>query len=124
MSMTATDLAHALAVPMATPGCWGCSRCKCINQQYDCAWCMAQGEEPLGCLWPMPDSGEAGAELWCYWLMRALGWPEIVPSYKGGFEIIRTQWLSSEQSEASVMATGDTPVEALYAAWQEQENAQ
>ena len=70
------------------------------------------------------DSGEAGAELWCYWLMRALGWPEIVPSYKGGFEIIRTQWLSSEQSEASVMATGDTPVEALYAAWQEQEKAQ
>jgi hypothetical protein len=118
--MNSTDLAHALAIPLDTPGCWGCSRCGFHNLASDCGYCDNNGEQPTGCLWPLPDSGEPGAELWTYWLMRALGWPEIVPSYKGGFEIIRTEWLTSEQSEASVMATGDTPQAALYAAWKEQ----
>jgi hypothetical protein len=89
----------------------------CVCDSTHCRRCGCAAI--LVCLWPLPDSGLPGAELWTYWLMRPLGWPEIVPSYKGGFEIIRTEWLTSEQSEASVMAIGDTPQAALYAAWKE-----
>lgn len=91
-AMNSTDLAHALGVPMDTPGCWDDSRRGTISP----------------CLWPMPDSGLPGAELWTYWLMRALGWPRIIEqSGRNGY------WVQDFPTKAL------TPVAALYAAYKE-----
>lgn len=76
--MNSTDLAHALGVPMDTPGCWAecCPKCQnYIIANNKCLYCDAEVE----CLWPMPDSGLPGAELWTYWLMRALDKAGLMP---------------------------------------------
>lgn len=102
-SMTSTDLAHALGVPLDTPGCWG----------YRYRFRRGVDTERI-CLWPMPDSGRPGAELWTYWLMRALGWPKIIEqSGRNGY------WVQDFPTKAV------TPVAALYGAyrteWAQQE---
>ena len=113
MSMTSTDLALALAVPLDTPGCW--DEVVVISAQRSGKEFNDLGSVDYRCLWPLPDSGEAGAELWTYWLMRALGWPSLQEHSQhpgqwhcGGYY---GPWQPSPQA-------------ALYAAWQEQEKAQ
>lgn len=99
--MTSTDLAHALAVPLRTPGCWALNK----------TMCGAGPCSELGCLWPLPDSGKPGAELWCYWLMRALGVKaeRVLDEY---FQVLR-EWPDMVREK---------PLQAaLYAAWQERE---
>ena len=109
--MTGTDLANALAIPKNTPGCWGyrCTHLHCPCDSNHCFRCGAAAD--LVCLWPLPDSGLPGAELWTYWLMRALGWPKVC-EHLGKFKLYmdtKGEWMP-------------TPVAALYAAWKEMKN--
>jgi len=102
--MTSTDLARSLAIPLDTPGCWGCARCGFHNLASDCGYCDNNGEQPTGCLWPMPDSGLPGAELWRPFFEDAIGAREMMDI-----------WLK-------VYAGDLNPTAALYAAWKEQKN--
>ena len=114
--MTSTDLAHALAIPLDTPGCWG-------HRYFD-----APGRLETVCLWPLPDSGLPGAELWTYWLMRALVGTcckahFTLNFYRGSeFGDWYAQGLDGNGSSGLNATHGAGPVAALYAAWKEQKN--
>jgi hypothetical protein len=108
--MTPTDLAHALAIPMDTPGCWG-EMCSACNQDALSQCACKQPDTYDKCLWPLPDSGEPGAELWTYWLMRALGWSLTFEVQEDGSAIVY---------DADCTEFTGTFVADLYAAWKEQ----
>ncbi len=87
-SMTSTELAHALNIDKRTPGCW-----------------IVYGPTDWRCLWPLPDSGEPGAELFASALIGAM----------------------CEQKLAVILYENILArkplIEALYAAWRTQEKA-
>jgi hypothetical protein len=111
--MTSTDLAHALAIPLDTPGCWGemCSDC---NQDALSQCACKQPDTYDKCLWPLPDSGEPGAELWTYWLLKALHYPSLCHYVAVD---LRIEFKVNDRMGA---VWCDTPQAALYAAWKEQ----
>lgn len=109
--MTSTELALALNIDKRTPGCWGCSRCGLKDIASDCGYC----KQPPVCLWPLPDSGEPGAELFTSALAQAMR------------ARIDSIWVDSGGWWHVVVERNDfyaaTLHEALYAAWLAQETA-
>jgi hypothetical protein len=117
--MTSTDLARSLAIPLDTPGCR--EEVVVISAQRSGKEFNDLGGVERRCLWPLPDSGKRGAELFTAALLRALA-PRLESLWvdhdgKWWVSLHRTdghgtKWLDQYG--------GDTEVEALYAAWKEQ----
>lgn len=128
-AFTSTDLAHALAVPLDTPGCWRKHRCRycdaagAVQGSYvSCPKCKGSGKYHI-CLWPLPDSGKPGAELFMAALVRALGWPSVGNFDKTDDGLIVYECYACTADMCTWYGKGASEVAALYAAWQEREKA-